>query len=187
MKKLLLLLSFFLYIQFGFSQTQNVTANVSPTSFEETTSITITFSGSSINEATWGVTGNALYLWAWSFDLNDLNTLDCPTNGSWTVSNEANRLTYNSINDTYSITFVPQIFYNRVGIGRIGFLLKAKDGTGNKKSQDFTREVGVFQVNLTAPLQNTTTIINNGSSISVTANNTNGTANYDLKGNGIRK
>jgi 1,4-alpha-glucan branching enzyme len=185
MKKLLLLLSFFLYIQFGFSQTQNVTANVSPTSFEETTSITITFSGSSINEATWGVTGNALYLWAWSFDLNDLNTLDCPTNGSWTVSNEANRLTYNSINDTYSITFVPQIFYNRVGIGRIGFLLKAKDGTGNKKSQDFTREVGVFQVNLTAPLQNTTTIINNGSSISVTANNTNGTANYDLKGNGI--
>lgn len=185
MKKLLLLLSFFLYIQFGFSQTQNVTANVSPTSFEETTSITITFSGSSINEATWGVTGNALYLWAWSFDLNDLNTIDCPTNGSWTVSNEANRLTYNSINDTYSITFVPQIFYNRVGIGRIGFLLKAKDGTGNKKSQDFTREVGVFQVNLTAPLQNTTTIINNGSSISVTANNTNGTANYDLKGNGI--
>jgi 1,4-alpha-glucan branching enzyme len=184
MKKHLLLLFFLLFIQFGFSQTQTVTANVTPTSFEETTSISITFSGSSINEATWGVTGNALYLWAWSFDLNDLNTMDCPTNGTWTVSNEANRLIYNSSNDTYSITFVPQTFYNRVGIGRIGFLLKAKDGTGNKKSQDFTNEVGVFQVNLTAPLQNSTSILTSGATRSITATNTNGLANYVLKSNG---
>lgn len=184
MKKSLLLLILFLFIQFGFSQLQNVTASVTPTSFEETTSITITFSGSSINEATWGVTGNALYLWAWSFDLNDLNGTDCPTNGTWTVSNEANRLIYNSSNDTYSITFVPQTFYNRVGIGRIGFLLKAKDGTGNKKSQDFTNEVGAFQVNLTAPIQNSTTILNSGASRLITATNTNGTANYVLKSNG---
>ena len=184
MKKSVLLLIFLLFIQFGFSQTQTVTATVTPASFEETTSITITFTGSSINEATWGVTGNALYLWAWSFDLNDLNTMDCPTNGTWTVSNEANRLIYNSTNDTYSITFVPQTFYNRVGIGRIGFLLKAKDGTGNKKSQDFTNEVGVFQVNLTAPLQNSTTILSSGASRTITATNTNGTANYVLKSNG---
>ena len=184
MKKHLLLLFFLLFIQFGFSQTQTVTANVTPTSFEETTSITITFSGSSINEATWGVTGNALYLWAWSFDLNDLNNMDCPTNGTWTVSNEANRLIYNNSNDTYSITFVPQTFYNRVGIGRIGFLLKAKDGTGNKKSQDFTNEVGVFQVNLTAPLQNSTSILTSGATRSITATNTNGLANYVLKSNG---
>jgi hypothetical protein len=187
MKKHLLLLFFLLFIQFGFSQTQTVTANVTPTSFEETTSITITFSGSSINEATWGVTGNALYLWAWSFDLNDLNNMDCPTNGTWTVSNEANRLIYNNSNDTYSITFVPQTFYNRVGIGRIGFLLKPKNGTGtngNKKSQDFTIEVGAFQVNLTAPLQNSTTILSSGATRSITATNTNGTANYVLKSNG---
>ena len=187
MKKYLLLLILFLFIQFGFSQTQTVTATVTPTSFEETTSITITFSGSSINEATWGVTGNALYLWAWSFDLNDLNNMDCPTNGTWTVSNEANRLIYNNSNDTYSITFVPQTFYNRVGIGRIGFLLKPKNGTGtngNNKSQDFTIEVGAFQVNLTAPLQNSTTILSSGASRSVTATNTNGTANYVLKSNG---
>jgi 1,4-alpha-glucan branching enzyme len=187
MKKSLLLLILFFFIQFGFSQVQNVTATVTPTSFEETTSITITFSGSSINEATWGVTGNALYLWAWSFDLNDINGTDCPTNGTWTVSNEANRLIYNSSNDTYSITFVPQTFYNRVGIGRIGFLLKPKNGTGtngNKKSQDFTIEVGAFQVNLTAPLQNSTTILSSGASRLVTATNTNGTANYVLKSNG---
>ena len=110
--------------------------------------------------------------------------MDCPTNGTWTVSNEANRLIYNSSNDTYSITFVPQTFYNRVGIGRIGFLLKAKDGTGNKKSQDFTNEVGVFQVNLTAPLQNSTSILTSGATRSITATNTNGLANYVLKSNG---
>jgi 1,4-alpha-glucan branching enzyme len=187
MKKSFLLLILFLFIQFGFSQTQTVTATVTPTSFEETTSITITFSGSSINEASWLVTGNALYLWAWSFDLNDLNNMNCPTNGTWTVSNEANRLIYNSTNDTYSITFVPQTFYNRVGIGRIGFLLKPKNGTGtngNKKSQDFTSEVGAFQVNLTAPLQNSTTILSSGASRTITATNTNGTANYVLKSNG---
>lgn len=44
--------------------------------------------------------------------------------------------------------------------------------------------VGAFQVNLTAPLQNSTTILNSGVSRSVTATNTNGTANYVLKSNG---
>ena len=44
--------------------------------------------------------------------------------------------------------------------------------------------VGAFQVNLTAPLQNSTTILNSGASRSVTATNTNGTANYVLKSNG---
>lgn len=184
MKRKLFQLLLFFSFTLTFSQIQNVTATVTPTTFEETTSITITFDGNSINEALWGVTGNALYLWAWSFDLNDLNSMDCPTNGTWSVSNEANRLIYNSTNDTYSITFVPQTFYNRVGIGRIGFLLKAKNGTGDKKSQDFIREVGSFQVNLTAPLQNSITILNSGASRVITANNTNGNANYVLKSNG---
>ncbi|MBP6039226.1 MAG: T9SS type A sorting domain-containing protein [Flavobacterium sp.] len=44
--------------------------------------------------------------------------------------------------------------------------------------------VGAFQVNLTAPLQNSTTILNSGASRSVTATNTNGTVNYVLKSNG---
>lgn len=168
-----------------FSQQQTITYNVSPTAFEENQSITVTFNGSSINEATWGVTGNALYLWAWSFDSNDTNILDCPTNGTWTNSSETNLLTYNSGTDTYSITFVPQTFYSRTGIGRIGFLVKAKNATGDKKSQDITLEVGLFQSTLTSPTVNSSTIISSGGSLNITANNTNGNASYNLKANGV--
>lgn len=168
-----------------FSQQQTITYNVSPTAFEENQSITVTFNGSSINEATWGVTGNALYLWAWSFDSNDTNIIDCPTNGTWTNSSETNLLTYNSGTDTYSITFVPQTFYSRTGIGRIGFLVKAKNATGDKKSQDITLEVGLFQSTLTSPTVNSSTIISSGGSLNITANNTNGNASYNLKANGV--
>lgn len=181
--KLLLLSLFFSCI--GFAQQQNITYSISPASFEENQSITITVNGASVNEATWSVTGNALYLWAWSYDINYSNLIDCPSNGAWTSSNETNRFTYNSGNDTYTYTFIPTTFFNRTNIGRIGFLVKAKDGTGDKKSQDILADVGAFQVNLTNPSVNSTTIINLGANLSIAANNTNGTANYNLKANGM--
>lgn len=184
MKKIIFSL-FLLIVSNAFSQQQTITYSVSPASFEENQSITLTFNGSSINEATWGVTGNALYLWAWSFDINDLNILDCPTNGAWTNSSETNRLTYNAGSDTYSITFVPQTFYSRTGIGRIGFLVKAKNATGDKKSQDNILEVGLFQSTLSLPFINSSTVINSGGSLLITANNTNGNASYNLKANGV--
>ena len=80
---------------------------------------------------------------------------------------------------------IPATFYNRLSIGRIGFLVKAKDGTGDKKSQDILAEVGLFQVNLTSPLQNSATILASGASLTIAANNTNGNASYNLKANGI--
>ena len=57
----------FVFLSFSavlFAQQQTVTYSINPAVFEETQSITITINGSSINEATWGVTNNALYLWA---------------------------------------------------------------------------------------------------------------------------
>lgn len=184
MKKIILLFTF-LCSFYAFAQPQTITYSVSPTSFEENQSITLTFNGSSINEATWGVTGNALYLWAWSFDTNDANIQDCPTNGAWTNSSETNRLTYNPGSDTYTISFVPQTFYSRTGIGRIGFLVKAKDASGDKKSQDFLLEVGLFQSNLLTPTANSATIISSGGNLNITANNSNGNASYNLKANGV--
>ena len=177
-------LAFFLLTLVGWSQQQNISYNVAPAAFEENQSITVTFQGSSINESTWGIAGNALYLWAWSYDINDANIVDCPTNGSWTSSSETNRLTYNSGNDTYTITFTPNVFYGRSNLGRIGFLVKAKDGTGDKKSQDMLVEVGLFNISLSSPTENSTTIINSGSNLSIAANNTNGNADYNLKANG---
>ncbi len=169
---------------FVVAQQQTVNFSVEPAAFEETDQITLSFDGSTINESTWGVNNNALYLWSWSFDINDLNQEDCPTNGDWTNSNEANRLEYNSITDEYSISFLPTTFYNRTNIGRIGFLIKAKNGTGDKKSQDILVEVGSFQVNLNTPLENSATILSSGDNLSITASNTNGMASYVLKANG---
>lgn len=184
MKKFILL-AIFLIGAFGFSQTQNITYSISPPTFEEGQSITITVNGSSVNESTWAVTGNALYLWAWSFDLNDANIVNCPTNGAWTASNIVNKFTYNAGPDTYTYTFIPNTFYNRTGIGRIGFLIKALNGTGDKKSQDILAEVGLFQMNLTTPDANSSSIIANNGSLNITATNANGAADYNLKSNGI--
>ena len=168
----------------AFAQQQTVSYSISPLPFEDTNSITISIAGTSINEGTWGVTGNALYLWSWSYDVNDLNQMDSPSNGSWTSSNEASRFTYNAGTDTYTKTFTPALYFGRNGIGRIGFLVKAKDGTGSKQSQDIVVEVGSFQVNLTSPVENSTSIISSGASFNIAATNTGGAGSYILKANG---
>ena len=165
----------------SFAQQQTVSSSISPPTFNEDESITITFNGSSINESTWGVTNNALYLWAWSYDSNDANSQDCPTNGTWASSNESNKLTYNSGTDTYTITFVPRTFYNRTGIGRIGFLLKTK--TGNGQSQDIYSEVGRFQFTSTTPQNGTVNFVASGSTFPITYS-TSLPANYVVKSNG---
>lgn len=184
MKKTLLIL-LFLASLCGTAQQQTATYSISPATFEETTSITITINGSSINESTWSVTGNALYLWAWAFALDDTTNNGNPLNGTWEASDEASKFTYNAVSDTYTKTFVPTTYYNTTNIGKIGFLIKAKNGTGDKKSQNMLAEVGAFQVNLTSPLQNSTTILASGGSLSIAATNTNGVASYNLKSNGI--
>ncbi len=183
MKKILHFL--FLFPLCLFAQQQTVTYSIAPSPFDETNSITITFNGSSINEAAWGVSNNALFLWSWSFDLNNSNLIDCPTNGAWTNSNNANQLTYNAGSDTYSITFTPTSFYSRTGIGKIGFLIKAKDGTGDKKSQDILSNVGIFQLNLVSQVENSSTIINSGSNVSIVASNTGANATYSVTANGV--
>jgi len=165
----------------SFAQQQTVTSSISPPTFNEDESITITFNGSGINESTWGITNNALYLWAWSYDSNNANSMDCPTNGTWTSSNETNKLTYNSSNDTYTITFVPKTFYNRTGIGKIGFLIKTK--TGNGQSQDIYATVGKLQFTTTTPQNGSVNFVASGSNFPITYS-TSLPANYVVKSNG---
>ncbi|MGO4773475.1 alpha-amylase family glycosyl hydrolase [Flavobacterium sp. W22_SRS_FK3] len=184
MKKIILSLFVFVSIPV-FAQQQNITYSVSPVTFEETNAITITINGSSINEATWGIAStHELYLWAWAFDTNDTTSKGNPDNGFWTASSPASIFTYNTGTDTYTKTITPTTYYNATGIGRIGFLIKTKDGTGDKKSQDILVEVGTFQATLTTPSENSTTIITSGSNFNITATNTNGAASYVLKSNG---
>lgn len=182
-RKLYALAFVFLIQIFAFAQQQTVTYSISPATFNEDQSITITIDGSSVNEATWGVTNNALYLWAWSYDTATNTQMDCPTNGTWTASNAANKLTYNAGSDKYTITFVPNVFFNRTGINRMGFLVKAIDGTGDKKSQDNLVNIGAFQFTSQNPKKGSTTFVTPGGSYPIQYK-TSVAANWVLKANG---
>lgn len=145
MKKLILLLLFFLSLA-AVAQQQTVTYSISPVTFEETTSITITINGSSINESTWGVTTNTLYLWAWGFDVDDTTPKGTPLNGAWTASDEASKFTYNAVNDTYTKTFTLTTYYNDSNIGKIGFLIKAKMEKVTKNRRICLPKWGLFKL-----------------------------------------
>ncbi|MET2985845.1 alpha-amylase family glycosyl hydrolase [Aureibaculum conchae] len=138
MKKKLLVLFLFTSV-FTFAQQQTVTFTVAPTPFEETDQITITVTDLD-PQAAWGVTD--VYLWAWSTAGG--SQMDAPNNGTWQNSNEAHKLTKSGNN--YSITFTPTTFYGRTGMTSIGFLVKAKNGDGDKKSQDKVVNVGTIIV-----------------------------------------
>jgi len=56
--------------------------------------------------------------------------------------------------------------------------------TGSPQTADTFLPVGAFQLSLTAPYANSTTIINSGGSLTVTATNTGGNASYSLAANG---
>ena len=183
MKKYIFL--FLLVSLTSYAQQQLVTYTISPSSFEETTSITLTINGNSVDEASWGVTGNALYLWAWGFDSSGTTSKGSPVNGSWDNSAETSKFTYNFISDTYTKTITPTTYYNTTGLGKLGFLVKAKNGTGDKKSQDIVANVGLFQVNLTSPTANSSTIVNTGSNLTIAATHSGGTASYNLIANGL--
>ncbi len=105
--------------------------------------------------------------------------------GSWGNNTTQPALTLVS-GTTYKLDLTPTIqSYFGISSGtisKINIVLRA--ATGSPQSADLEINVGAFQVNLTAPLQNSTTILNSGAALTVAANNTNGTANYVLKGNG---
>lgn len=183
MKKILLLLLFLpLFVN---AQLQTVTYSYAPTpTFEGTQALTITVNGSSINEATWGVTNNQLYAWVWALDTAGAN-IPYTGDGTWDNSDASKLMTYNSATDTYSFTYSPTVFtfFGTTSVAKVGFLIKAKNGTGDKKSQDIVLNVGAFQVTL---MNN---IVAGGSqlcttSYSISARHTGGTADYVLKRNG---
>lgn len=163
------------------AQVQNANFSISPMPFAATDEITITVSN--VDPALWGETD--IYLWAWYFDLDDNPAGDSPTNGSWTDSNEIQKLTNNG-NGTFSYVLTPATFYNDPNIGRMGMLVKADDGSdmgnGERKTQDFYTEVGTFQVTLNSPSEQNT-VINAGNSLLVSATST-VTANFELLANG---
>ncbi len=184
MKKILLVLLLSPIWLLAQQQTVTYSINPSPT-FEGTDALTITINGSSVNEAAWGVANNQLYAWVWALNSANAN-IPYSGNGSWENSSESKLMTYNSSNDTYSFTYNPSVFnfFGSTEVAKVGFLIKAKNGTGDKKSQDIVLNVGSFQV----------TLMNNivaggtqlfATSYTVAARHTVGPSNYVLKRNGV--
>ena len=64
---------------------------------------------------------------------------------------------------TFSIDFTPNELFQYNGIGKIGVLAKAKDGTGDKKTPDYFFEVGKFNVDINSPKNSPSIISRNGS------------------------
>jgi 1,4-alpha-glucan branching enzyme len=157
----------FLFTIVTFAQQQNATFTFSPTSFNEDEEITITVSG--VNPTIWNAgQPDNIYLWAWYYDLDGNQAGDSPNNGEWTNSSEVQKLTNNG-NGTYSITLTPTTFFNTTGITQMGMLVKAKDGTGNKQSQDFLTPVGRVLVTITNPTSDPV-VVSSGGSLQVSAN-----------------
>lgn len=157
------------------AQTQNATFTVSPTSFNETDPITITVSGIDVTQ--WN--SSDVYLWAWYYDLNDVQVGDSPTNGSWSNSDPSQKFTDNG-NGTYSISFTPTVLFNDTGIGKIGVLAKTDDGSG--QTQDHFFEVGIFQLQLNTPVDEIT-VVNAGDPLNISAT-TSLAADFELLANG---
>jgi 1,4-alpha-glucan branching enzyme len=78
--------------------------------------------------------------------------------------------TYFGVPTTSSITEICVVFRNATGSAQT--------------SPDYFLPVGDFQVSLTSPVTNSTTIIASGGSLPISATNTNGSANYKLLANG---
>lgn len=138
----LLILLFF--VVFTTAQQQTATLTILPEKFNEDDSITLIFSG--INPSLWGV--NDLYIWSWYYtNSSSVAAGDAPNNGTWESSSEVQKLTNNG-DGTYSFTMVPASFYGATNITRAGILVKAKDGTDNKKTQDIFFNVGKVAIDV---------------------------------------
>lgn len=59
-----------------------------------------------------------------------------------------------------------------------------RSATGAQQTVDLQLNVGAYQATLTAPNENSTTLLNSGQNLLITANNTNGNATYNLFANG---
>ena len=152
-KLLLLWVLTFGFFQMANAQQQEASVEIDPDPFGEDDTVTLTFSGIDLDE--WGVSD--AYLWAWSYNNAD-EQQDAPNNGSWDNSNEAQKLEKDG--DQLSISFKVSEFFDRSGITKIGFLVKAKDGTGDKKTQDFIVNVGTFELTLNSPSDDFTLLEN---------------------------
>jgi hypothetical protein len=134
MKKIILsIFSLFILAISAKSQTSGAVVTTIPSSFTAEDVVKIIVDVSAVGNL---AGREPLYLWTW----NPSNP--APGNGDWTNSNEVRKMTKEAPNK-WSITFKPTDFYGRAPaeITKIEFLVKAKDATGDLKTNDISLNV----------------------------------------------
>jgi hypothetical protein len=120
------------------AQTSGAVVTTSPSSFTAEDVVTITIDVSAVGNL---VGKSPLYWWTW---VPTDNNPQIPNsgNGDWTNSNEYRRLT-NVGPNKWSVTIKPTDYYGKPPseITEIKFLVKAKDGSGDAKTNDIVLTV----------------------------------------------
>lgn len=163
---------------------------ITPNPFEVDQSITITVDANSTATTCNGFS-NPSKVYLHSGIGTDSNPWDYSVVGNWGEDDGIGEMTSNG-DGTWSITFVPETYYNLTPTQaqnaiKMGMVFRNEDGTEELKDSgcsDFYFDVGTFQVSLSNPGQNSTTILNSGEDLAISATNIGGNADYVLKSNG---
>jgi len=185
MKKISLLLT----LTFALLTKAQVT--ITPSTFNVTDPITITVNLAQSSCNSIPSTTNKVYMHAGIG--NDTNAFGLSVIGNWGQDDGVGLMT-NQGGGIWSITITPSTYFNlnttqQTSATKLGLVLR--NATGNQEMKktpsctDFIFNVGSFQVNLTSPINNSTTVINSGGSLNITATNTAGNASYNLLANGV--
>lgn len=186
MKKSLLYILIFISSYFTHAQ-----VTITPSSFNVGDPITITVSMAAQSCNLMGTSPTKVYMHAGIG--NDVNAFGFSVVGNWGQDNNVGLMTNNG-NGTWSITLTPSVYFGlnatqQANATKLGMVFRNANGSQTLKLPptcgDFIFNVGTFQVNLTAPLNNSSTIINSGGNLNITATNTGGIASYNLKANGV--
>lgn len=185
MKKILLLFTFILAF------ISNAQVTITPSTFNVTDQITITVNLAQSGCNSIPASTNKVYMHAGIGD--DSNAFGFNVIGNWGQDDNVGIMT-NQGGGIWSITLTPSTYFNlnttqQANATKIGLVLRNAAGNQEMKKtpncSDFIFNVGTYQVNLTSPINNSTTIINSGSNLNIAATNTGGNASYNLLANGI--
>ncbi|WP_396171856.1 alpha-amylase family glycosyl hydrolase [Flavobacterium sp.] len=106
--------------------------------------------------------------------------------GSWGNNTTQPALTLVS-GSNYTLSLTPDLF-TKFGVPTSSSITQIcvvfRAAAGSPQTVDYFLNVGAFQANLVSPATNSTSILSSGSNLAISANNTNGNANYNLLANG---
>ena len=122
---------------------------------------------------------------------NDADPWGFDVIGNWGQDDGVGEMTDNG-DGTWSITITPNTYFNltageEASATKMGMVFRNEDGSQELKDNgcnDFFFNVGAFQVTMINPNDSGVILVNSGSNTQIIAQNTNGSANYELFVNG---